>query len=198
MRLRAGGRAPHVDATAIVAPTAVLSGDVSVGPKCVIGHGAILVAEGQPVRVGGQVIVRDHAVIRSTHRHPVTVGSFVLIGPHATLFGCTIEDEVFLATGSTVFHLATVRRRAEIRVNAVVHLRTVVPEAATVPIGWIAVGNPASILPPGEHDRIWAIQEPLDFPGTVYGLARDSEGGVDMRELTRRLFQATASQKAEE
>jgi hypothetical protein len=41
-----------------------------------------------------------------------------------------------------------------------------------VPIGWVAVGDPAEILPPGGHERIWAIQEPLDFPGTVYGVAR--------------------------
>ena len=42
---------------------------------------------------------------------------------------------VVAATGTRVFHLAVVRRRAEVRVNAVVHLKTVVPEGATVPIG---------------------------------------------------------------
>jgi gamma-carbonic anhydrase len=30
------------------------------------------------------------------------------------------------------------------------------------------------VLPPGEHDAIWAVQEGLDFPGTVYGLPRDA------------------------
>jgi gamma-carbonic anhydrase len=43
-----------------------------------------------------------------------------------------------------------------------------------VPIGWIAVGDPAQIFPPGQHERIWAVQEGLDFPGTVYGVSRDT------------------------
>ena len=41
-----------------------------------------------------------------------------------------------------------------------------------MPIGWVAVGDPARVLPPGEHEQIWAAQEPLDFPGTVYGVDR--------------------------
>jgi hypothetical protein len=61
------------------------------------------------------------------------------------------------------------------------------PEGSMVPIGWIAVGNPAEILSPDEHDKIWAIQKPLNFPLTVYGLDRLPDGSVDMKELTRRL-----------
>jgi hypothetical protein len=34
-----------------------------------------------------------------------------------------------------------------------------------VPIGWIAVGTPAHILPAERHDEIWAIQRDLDFGG---------------------------------
>jgi hypothetical protein len=39
-----------------------------------------------------------------------------------------------------------------------------------VPIGWVAVGDPAQIFPPDRHDDIWRIQRELDFPGTVYGV----------------------------
>jgi len=39
-------------------------------------------------------------------------------------------------------------RYAEVRINAIVHIRTVLPENAVVPLGWIAVGDPAQILPP--------------------------------------------------
>jgi len=44
-----------------------------------------------------------------------------------------------------------------------------------VPIGWVAVGDPAHILPPDQHDAIWAIQKPLDFPATAYGLSRSPD-----------------------
>jgi gamma-carbonic anhydrase len=33
---------------------------------------------------------------------------------------------------------------------------------------------PGSVCPPGQHEQIWAIQESLDFPGTVYGVTRDT------------------------
>src|SRR5215469_15167764 len=142
--------------------------------------------------------VNPSAVIGSTAKYPVEVGNAVLIGPHTALFGSTIEDEVFLATGTRVFHLAVVRKRAEVRVNAVVHLKTVVPQEAAVPIGWIAVGDPARILSPDQHDAIWAIQKPLDFPATAYGLNRSPDGSVDMHELTSRLSESARRHRPEE
>jgi gamma-carbonic anhydrase len=42
------------------------------------------------------------------------------------------------------------------------------------------VGDPAVILPPDRHDQIWAIQESLDFPGTVYGVGRDTPASERM------------------
>jgi carbonic anhydrase/acetyltransferase-like protein (isoleucine patch superfamily) len=62
----------------------------------------------------------------------------------------------------------------EVRVNGVVHVNTVLANDAMVPIGWIAVGDPARILPPDRHQEIWEIQAALDFPGTVYGTGRET------------------------
>ena len=56
--------------------------------------------------------------------------------------------------------------------------------------GWVAVGDPAQIFPPNEHDHICAIQEPLDFPRTVFGLERAPEGETIMPELTTRYERA--------
>ena len=56
--------------------------------------------------------------------------------------------------------------------HGIVHLRTRLEPGATVPLGWVAVGDPARILPPDRHDEIWAVQKPLNFPKWVYGLDR--------------------------
>ena len=45
-----------------------------------------------------------------------------------------------------------------------VHVNTVLEDEALVPIGWVAVGNPARIIAPWDHDEIWRIQEALDSP----------------------------------
>ena len=197
MILEHRGRRPRIHPTASIAPTAVVCGDVEIGPETHVAFGAVLVAEGAPLTVGAQCVVREHALLRSTGGHPLRVGDHVLIGPHAALTGCTIGDEAFLATGVSVFHDARVGRAAEVRINGVVHVRTALPEGAVVPIGWVAVGDPARILPPDAHDEIWATLRPLDFPLLAYGMERRADGSVDMCEVTRRVTRSLAEHRSD-
>ena len=137
----------------------------------------------------------ENAVLRAGARHSLAIGDNCLIGPNTHVVGCRIEEQVFIATGAAIFHGAHLGRGSEIRVNAVVHLRTRLAPGATVPIGWVAVGDPASILPPDQHERIWEIQKPLNFPLTVYGLAREE---ADMVKITRRRAANLASHREDE
>jgi gamma-carbonic anhydrase len=176
------GRRPVVDPSATVAPTAVLSGDVRVGARSRILHGAVLTAEDGAIEVGEECVVMEHALVRGRAGHPVVIGDHVLVGPHAHVNGATIGDEAFIATGASVFPGAVLGPRAEVRINGVVQVNTRLEPGAVVPISWVAVGDPAQILPPDRHDEIWAIQRGLDFVGTVYGSPR-ADG---MREIMRR------------
>jgi len=66
-----------------------------------------------------------------------------------------------------------------------VHLRTTLPAHTTVPIGWVAVGDPARLFSPDQHEEIWKVQEPLNFPEFVYSVARSSSAGhSNMPEIT--------------
>lgn len=179
------GRSPRIHRSAYIAPTATICGDVTVGENSRVLFGAVLVAEGGPVEVGAECIVMENAVIRGTPKHSVSIRDQVLIGPRSYLTGCAVEDNVFLATGSTVFNGASIGAGTEVRINGVIHLKTVLPKNALVPIGWVAVGDPAEILPPEEHERIWEIQEPLDFPREVFGIERAS-AEMMMPAMTRR------------
>lgn len=174
------GSCPRIDVTARVAPTATVCGDVSVGPGTSIGFGVVIVAESGPVSIGTNCVIMDTAVLRGVKHSPLTLGDNVLVGPRAYLSGCTVEEDAFLATGCTIFNGAHIGRRSEVRINGIVHLKTRLPEASTVPINWVAVGNPAAILPPDDHERIWAIQKPLDFPGFIFGVERPPEGASMM------------------
>jgi carbonic anhydrase/acetyltransferase-like protein (isoleucine patch superfamily) len=167
------GKRPKVHASAYVAPNAVLSGDVTIGEDTRILFGAVVTAEGGPVEIGARCVVMENAVIRGTPKHPCRIGDHVLVGPRAYLTGCTIEDECFLATGSTVFNGAILRTRAEVKINGIVHVNTVLGSGVSVPLGWIAVGDPAQLFPPEDDEEIWAIQKTLDFPRTVFGIARE-------------------------
>lgn len=174
MRFEHLGAQPRIHADAVVAPTAVISGDVEIGPDCQILHGAVITAEGGPVTLGANVIVMENALIRATSTNPVHIADHVLVGPMASVSGAVVEEEVFLATGTRVFNGARIGARSEVRINAVVHLRTTLPRDSVVPIGWVAVGDPAQILSPDRHEEIWAAQRELDFPGYVFGLDRET------------------------
>jgi carbonic anhydrase/acetyltransferase-like protein (isoleucine patch superfamily) len=169
------GATPTVHPSAWIAPTAVLCGDVRIGADARVLWNAVLTAEDGSVQIGDRCVVMEHALVRGRAAHPAIAGDDVLIGPHAHVNGARIGAESFIATGAALFPGVRVGARAEVRINGVVHVNSTLPDGAVVPIGWIAVGDPAEILPPDRHDEIWAIQRELDFPGTVYGQPRGDD-----------------------
>jgi gamma-carbonic anhydrase len=177
------GSSPQVAESAYVAPNAVLCGDVLVGEDARILFGAVLTAEGGRVEVGARSIVMENALVRGRRGHLAALGAHVLVGPHAHVNGATIEDEAFLGTGASVFPGATVGHGAEVRINGVVHVNSALGAGVTVPIGWIAVGDPAELFPPDQHDELWPVQRRMDFPRTVFGLSREE---ATMEKVARR------------
>jgi gamma-carbonic anhydrase len=178
------GKGPTVDPSAYVAPNAVVCGDVRVGPDSRVLFGAVLTAEDGQVEVGARCVIMENALVRAREAHPVTLGDDVLVGPHAHVNGSTVGDGCFIATGSALFPGSRLGRNAEVRINGVVHVNSVLGDEAVVPIGWVAIGNPARIIAPWDHDEIWRIQEALDFPGTVYGLPRSASSRERMERQT--------------
>ena len=102
----------------------------------------------------------------------------------------TLGNNLCAMHDAAIFHGAKVGRGSEVRVNGIVHLKTSLPAGTTVPIDWVAVGYPATILPPDQHENIWAIQKPMNFPLTVYGVDRSE---VDMVKITRNVIEALGS-----
>jgi carbonic anhydrase/acetyltransferase-like protein (isoleucine patch superfamily) len=172
----------NVHPSAWVAPSAVVTGDVTIGAQSRVLHGAVLNGDLGPVVVGSHVVVMEHALLRGRPDQPVRVGDAVLVGPHTHLNGTTVEDEVFVATGVSMFPGSVAGTGAELRINSVLHVNSRLAPGTVVPIGWIAAGDPAELFSPDRHEDLWAVQEPLDFPGTVYGVPR----GTSMREIMRR------------
>jgi gamma-carbonic anhydrase len=176
------GALPQVDPSVYVAPNAVLCGDVRVGADARVLFGAVVTAEDGSVEIGARCVIMENALVRGRAAHPVRLGNDVLVGPHAHVNGADVGEGCFLATGCSLFPGSRLGAEAEVRVNGVVHVNTVLEDGALVPIGWVAVGDPARVLPPDEHDEIWKIQEGLDFPQTLYGVPR----GTPARELMQK------------
>lgn len=192
MLIEHAGKKPRIDPGAWIAPDATICGDVMIGEGSRVMHGARIIGEaGGSIRIGQFCIVMENAVVRGSVKHPCSIGDYCLIGPNAHVTNCVLEDDVFIATGAAIFHGSHLGRGSEVQVHGTVHLRTRLAPRSTVPIGWVAVGDPARILPPNRHDEIWAVQEPLNFPEFVYGFDRNTPDL--MRQVTQRLSERLGS-----
>jgi len=169
------------DPSAWVSPAAVVTGEVTIGPRSRVLPGAVISGDFGPVVIGADVLIMEQAVLRGRAQHPLHIGDAVLVGPHAHLNGTYVEGEVFIATGVSMFPGSRAQSGCELRINSVLHVNSVLDRDTVVPIGWIAAGRPAQLFSPERHDELWAVQEQLDFPGTVYGVPR----GTSMREIIR-------------
>jgi carbonic anhydrase/acetyltransferase-like protein (isoleucine patch superfamily) len=194
MILSHAGKAARIDPAAWIAPDATICGDVEIAAGARVMHGARIVGEaGGAVSIGRDVIVMENAVVRAGPRHPCSIGDHCLIGPHAHIAGCAIGEQVFIATGASVFHGAHVGKGTVIRVDAIVHIKTRLAPGAVVPIKWIALGDPVRMFPPEQHEELSVVLKELNFSMTVYGL--DPATPDRMMEVTRRLSESLGAHK---
>ncbi|MGH3146516.1 MAG: gamma carbonic anhydrase family protein [Rubrobacter sp.] len=194
VQIRSRGREPVVDASAFVAPTAVLVGRVSVGPGARVMYGAVLDSEASRVEVGETAIVCENAVLRGTSVAetdlPVVVGDHAFLGPHATLLRCVVGPACYVATGATVLQGAMVGSGAVVAVGALVHANASVPDEFFVPPNTVAVGDPLEVYAPGDEGLPEAIKS-ADFALTAFGVQTAWEDRVSR-------YRETAEVRAEE
>ena len=152
------GRSPRVADDAYVAPTAVLIGDVTVGPGASVWFGAILRGDFGRIEVGPGSNVQDNAVLHTSEVHPTVVGADVTIGHLSTLEGCRIEDGALIGMGSVLLQGAVVGA------GSMVAAGSVVGEGFEIPAGMLAAGTPARIVKPLDgSSRHWVETAAADY-----------------------------------
>jgi len=138
----AGGRVPVIDATAAVHPTAVLIGDVWIGPDCWIGPNATLRADQGRIVVGSRTSIQDNCVLHTGPDGALTIGEDGQIGHGAMLHGCTIGRNALIGMGAIVLDAAVVEH------DAIVAAAALVPGDAHVPASMLFVGSPGKVTRP--------------------------------------------------
>lgn len=104
-----GNLTPQIDPTAWIAPTAVLIGDVRIGPGANIWFHCVLRGDTNPVIVGARANVQDGTVVHVDHGdNPAIIGDDVTIGHAAIIHACRLEKRAFIGMGATVMDGAVV------------------------------------------------------------------------------------------
>ena len=102
------GIRPVVDPTAFVHPTAVLIGDVIVGPLCFIGPGASLRGDLGRILLNEGCNVQDNCVMHCFPGKDVVVEPDGHIGHGAVLHGCTIKRNALVGMNSVIMDDAVI------------------------------------------------------------------------------------------
>jgi carbonic anhydrase/acetyltransferase-like protein (isoleucine patch superfamily) len=144
--------APDIDPEAFVAPTAVVVGKVSMGPRASLWYGSIARADSEVIEIGADSNVQDGSTLHSDPGHPLVLGRGVTVGHNVVLHGCRVEDDVLVGMGSTVLN------GAHIGSGSIIAAGAVVMQGAEIPPNSLVAGVPAKVRRQTTEDDVAAIK----------------------------------------
>ena len=122
--------------------TAVVIGNVTLGPDVSVWPGAVLRGDRDAIVVGAGSNVQDGAVIHCDPGQPCVIGERVTIGHRAVVHGCTVEDGALIGIGAVVLNGAVIGHGTLVAAGAVVG------EGKVIPPDVLIAGVPAKVLRP--------------------------------------------------
>ncbi len=141
MILPYNGRRPQIPASAYVAESADLIGDVTLGEHASVWFRAVLRGDVHSIRVGARSNVQDGSVLHGMKdKYAVIVGDEVTVGHNVTLHGCTIENLCLIGMGSIILNDARVGE------GSIIAAGSLVTEGTLVPPHSLFMGRPAKLV----------------------------------------------------
>ena len=134
------GQVPVVGKDSYVSETAQVIGNVVIGDRCYVGHGAIIRGDYGRVEIGEGTAVEEGVVIHSPPDLTHYIGSHVTLGHGAVLHGTEIGDYAVIGMGAILSILTRVGEWAIVAEGGIVKANQ------AIPAGKVAAGNPAGVV----------------------------------------------------
>jgi phenylacetic acid degradation protein len=134
------GITPVIDPTAWVHPSAVLIGDVTVGPRCYVGAGAVMRGDFGRIVLEAGANLQDNCVVHSLSEFDCVMEADAHIGHGAVIHGCRIGRDALVGMNAVVLD------RAEVGEQAVVAAMALVKIGGKVPPRVLVAGVPAKVV----------------------------------------------------
>jgi carbonic anhydrase/acetyltransferase-like protein (isoleucine patch superfamily) len=100
---------PRIHATAWVAPTAIVIGDVEIGEESSVWYHCVLRGDTNIMRVGKRTNIQDGTIVHLNAGAEATIiGDDVTIGHACIIHACTLHDRAFVGMGATVLDRAVI------------------------------------------------------------------------------------------
>jgi phenylacetic acid degradation protein len=134
------GITPVVDPAAWVHPSAVLIGDVIVGPRCYVGAGAVMRGDFGRIVLEAGANLQDNCVVHSLPDFDCVMEADAHIGHGAVIHGCRIGRDALVGMNAVVLDRAVVGEQAVVAAMALVKMGGQVPPRVLV------AGVPARVV----------------------------------------------------
>jgi carbonic anhydrase/acetyltransferase-like protein (isoleucine patch superfamily) len=195
MLITRNGQSPFIHPSAVVASSAQIIGNVSLGEGCYIDYHVVIESSGIPIEIADHVMVLANSVLRSVggiHRppFPLRIEDHTLISPSCTLVGCQIGRNCYLATGVMVFQGAVIGEASRISAGAIVHLKTILPPQTRVGLRHIAVPTASGPLITADVEAAREQIAAADFFGTVFQAQEQEQDALQSRVMEQLLQEA--------
>lgn len=131
---------PAVAATAWVADSAQVIGNVTLGDHTSVWFGVVIRGDTSTISVGKGSNVQDNSVLHADHGMPLVIGEGVTVGHQVMLHGCTVGNNCLIGIGAIVLN------GAKIGNNCLVGAGALVTEGKEFPDGSMIIGSPAKAV----------------------------------------------------
>ncbi len=173
MLISRNGFTPAVGLTSVVAPSAQIVGNVTIGERCYVDYNVVIESSGAPITIGDETLIFANSVIRSVGgasrpAFPVHIGNRTLISPLCALAGCTVGSNCYIATAALIFQGAIVGDNCRIAAGAIIHLKTILPAGTNIGLRHIAAPAADGYLVTADIQQARAAIAGADFFQTVF------------------------------
>jgi len=148
---------PVVHASAFIAESADVIGDVSVEENSSIWFGAVLRGDDASITVRAGTSIQENAVLHVDNGFPIDIGPNATVGHQAMLHGCTVKEHSLIGMQAVVMDGAVIER------NCIVGAGAVVPAGKTYPEGSLILGCPAKVMRELTKAEIDGLKAAADF-----------------------------------
>ena len=128
---------PVIPESAYVAPTAVVTGEVTFGEHAVVLFGAVVRGDVAAIKIGDETNIQDNTVIHCDTGLPTIIGRRVTIGHAAIVHSSTVGDSCLVGIGSMALSGSEMGEGSWLAAGAVL------AEGKSIPPWTVAVGVPA-------------------------------------------------------
>ncbi|MCX7240893.1 MAG: gamma carbonic anhydrase family protein [Burkholderiales bacterium] len=134
------GVQPRIAASAWLADSAQVMGNVELAEDCSVWFGAIVRGDTELIRIGRGTNIQDASVLHADVGQPLTIGADVTVGHMVMLHGCTIGDGSLVGIGAVVLNGARIGK------GCIVGAGALVTEGKEFPDGSMIIGSPAKAV----------------------------------------------------